>query len=83
LTLADILAMSQCRTPLAAGRSHWTETVYLINGGIVAVFFLVVFGAIASASIKWTWKRLVGRKKPTASAGPAGAPPVAPDEDSE
>ena len=69
MILAEMPLAMDSHFALATEQSHWTEMVYMVNCGVVAVFFLVVFGAMAWAAIKWACKRLVSRK--TGQADPA------------
>ena len=59
---AEIPLVMDSRFALATEQGHWTEIVYTVNCGIVAVFFLVIFGAMAWATVKWACKRLYSRK---------------------
>lgn len=83
MTLADIGFVSSAGFVPPCLVGHWTELVYLINGAVVAVFFIILFSAIAFAGIKWLSARLMDRKAQKASAETPGERTNASSEDSE
>ena len=59
MALAELQPVIVSCGALAEAQGRWTELVYTINGGIVAIFFLMLFGAVVWSVIKRTCGRLL------------------------